>query len=139
MPAAVDAWIDRHHVLCLAVFSVLFLLIVSARARVAVLWHDELYTLLASRLDAARLWQAHQDGLDYGPPLNTLATRLVHLFADPGPIASRLPPMLGVLSAAIAVFFIVRRRATRPRRCRRRCSSASPARSATRTRRADTA
>jgi hypothetical protein len=76
-----------------------------------VLWHDELYTLLASRLDAARLWQAHQDGLDYGPPLNTLATRLVHLFADPGPIASRLPPMLGVLSAAIVVFFIVRRRA----------------------------
>ncbi len=81
-------------------------------ARAKPFWHDEIYTILSSQLSSVGVqWAAQRDGLDLMPPLNTIATRIVHQATGPGPIATRLPPMLGFGLAAALVFVMVRRRA----------------------------
>jgi hypothetical protein len=82
------------------------------RSQAKPFWYDEIYTIVGSQLPSiSALWTAQREGLDQTPPLNTLATRLVHSVMDPGPITTRLPPMLGFGLAFTLVFVIVRRRA----------------------------
>ena len=81
-----------------------------ARAIAKHFWHDEIYTILASGLSPGALWRASRDGLDLAPPLNTILTGLVHAAVGAGPVATRLPPMVGFVSACLLVFVMVRRR-----------------------------
>ncbi len=107
----VVAWLDRHWrvLLCLLVVWIAALLVIQARGKY--IWHDEVYTMLGSRLSVPTLWRASLDGLDLSPPLNTIVTRVVHAVAGEGEIATRIPPMAGFLTAVIAVFVLVRRKA----------------------------
>ena len=73
-------------------------------------WHDEIYTLLLSRLPSlADTWRAGLDGVDLLPPLNLWLTRVVHAALGEGLVATRLPALLGFYLALVAVFAIVRR------------------------------
>jgi hypothetical protein len=113
MRDAVDslrAGLDRHArvVLIAVVIIVCATLVVHARAKH--FWHDEIYTILASRLPVITVWQASRDGLDLAPPLNTILTRLAHAVLGVGPVSTRLPPMAGFLGACLLLFVMVRRR-----------------------------
>ena len=106
----VVAWLDRHWrvLLVLLVAWMTVLLVIQARGKY--IWHDEVYTILGSRLGILSLWRASLDGMDLSPPLNTVFTRLVHSIAGEGHITSRIPPMAGFLTAVAVVFVLVRRK-----------------------------
>jgi hypothetical protein len=99
----------RREMLVGWVFTLGTLLAIHARTKS--FWHDEIYTLLESRLSPLTLWRACHDGIDLAPPLNALLTRLVQMTGTPGPILTRLPAILGLISATLLCFAIVRRRA----------------------------
>ena len=75
-------------------------------------WHDEIYTILLSRLPSlSDTWRAGLDGVDLLPPLNLWLARVFHAALGEGLVATRLPALLGFYLAIVAVFAIVRRRA----------------------------
>ena len=104
------ARLDRHWRLLLAILIVVSVSVLVVQARGKALWHDEIYTILGARLSPVTLWRASLDGMDLSPPLNTIATRLVRAVAGEGPIASRLPPLAGFITAIAVVFLVVRRK-----------------------------
>jgi hypothetical protein len=120
-----NQWLDRRHAILLPLFAVVLFVSLAARARVTPFWHDEIYTLLSSRLSPVALWSALRDGLDLMPPLNTILTHFVHAAAGPGPIASRLPALTGFVAATLVVVTIVRQRANAVTAGGRPCCSVS--------------
>jgi hypothetical protein len=75
-------------------------------------WHDEIYTILLSRLPSfADTWNASVEGVDLSPPLNLWLTRAVHLVAPVGPLTTRMPALAGFYVAMLLVFGVLRRRA----------------------------
>lgn len=103
--------LERHRVAVLVLFSAAFFLMTAFKARAKLFWHDEIYTIVFAGLPSVgAMWSAALDGLDLAPPLNTLLTRLAHAIAGVGPIATRLPPMIGFWTMSVVVFSMVRRR-----------------------------
>src|SRR5689334_887698 len=95
-------WLGERRRLVLGLIGIWMstLLVVIAHGRA--LWHDEVYTVLTAQLPILTFWRAALDGIDYSPPLNTLLTHALQLFVAPGPIASRLPPIIAfVIGAAL--------------------------------------
>ena len=107
----VIAWLDRYQRVLLVLFVAWITALLVIQARGKYIWHDEVYTILGSRLPVLTLWRASLDGLDLSPPLNTVITRFVHAITGEGHVASRLPPMLGFLTAVVIVFVLLRRKA----------------------------
>ena len=94
-----------------AALTVLFLANVVPYARSKPFWHDEIYTILLSRLPTlADTWNASVDGVDLSPPLNLWLTRAVHLVAPVGHVWTRMPAMGGFYLAMLLVFAVLRRR-----------------------------
>lgn len=108
--ARAGAALDRRQGWVLAALIIGLGVSLVARARAKPFWHDEVFTILASRLPVRTLWTASRDGLDLAPPLNTLLTRVVHATIGAGSVATRLPPMFGFMSASVILFVIARRR-----------------------------
>jgi hypothetical protein len=109
--ASTFAIIERHRREILVGWTCMTGTLLALHARTKLFWHDEIYTLVASRLSVASLWRASVDGLDLAPPLNTVLTKLAHALQPAGPIVSRLPAMVGLLSATWLVFAMARHRA----------------------------
>jgi hypothetical protein len=108
----VDRWLQRHVVTTVALLAATCLVIVVTASRTRPFWHDEIYTILMSRLPSLReMWRASLAGVDLAPPLNLWLTRGVHAVADVGPVATRMPALLGFLMTVFAVFAILMRRA----------------------------
>lgn len=75
------------------------------------LWHDELFThYVATRTQAEGLWNALLTGVDLNPPLYYIAVRASGAVIGPGAVATRLPSMIGFLTAAVALYVFMRRR-----------------------------
>ena len=75
-------------------------------------WHDEIYTILMSRLPSLHaMWSAGADGVDLSPPLNLWATRAVHAVAGVGVVQTRVPALAGFCLAVCLIFLVVVRRA----------------------------
>jgi len=109
--AALAAFLDRRRLPVLVLFSVLYLVPIAQRASHKPFWHDEIYTVLLVRLPSLRAhWGALRDGVDFAPPLNGFATRAVRTVAGTGPVAARVPAMIGFWVMALAVYTTVRRR-----------------------------
>jgi len=102
--------LERGRWLIVAALGAWFGVLLVRLARARSFWHDEVYTILTANLPVTRLWRADLDGVDLSPPLNTLLTHVVHITAGPGPVASRLPPILGFIAASVLLFLTVRRR-----------------------------
>lgn len=103
--------LDRNRLALLLAFSVLFFWTVTRRAAAKPFWHDEIYTILVSRLPGfMAIWSATAEGIDCMPPLNAMATRAVHLLFGEGHVVTRLPSMAGVWLMCVCVFYFVRRR-----------------------------
>ena len=98
-------------VLVLVLFSAAFFENALAAAHRKPFWHDEIFTILFARLPSvATMWRAARDGLDFMPPLNAVVTHALRYGVGEGPIVTRIPPMIGVWIACLALFAIVRRR-----------------------------
>lgn len=112
MPGAGGAGAMRVRVvLVLLLFSAAFFLNTVAAAHRKPFWHDEIFTILVARLQSiGTIWRAAADGLDFMPPLNAMLTHALGRVAGEGPVVTRIPPMIGVWLACLAVFAIVRRR-----------------------------
>jgi hypothetical protein len=107
---AVFDWIDRWRQILVAALLTWFLLLLFVKANARPLWHDEIVTVLVSTLPVATMWQACMDGVDLAPPLNAIVTRVIHGLTGVGPVATRLPAIIGFLVAAALLFAMVRRR-----------------------------
>lgn len=98
--------------LVLATLTALYVALAVPYALAKPFWHDEIYTILLSRLPSlADTWRAGLDGVDLSPPLNLWLTRAAHAAAGEGLVATRLPALLGFYLAVVAVFAVVKRRA----------------------------
>jgi hypothetical protein len=105
------AQLKRGQYFFLAAFSVLFVGVTALRALSKPLWYDELFTYYMSRLpDAGVIWSAVKGGADLNPPLLYFATRTAHAVFGDGPIATRLPAILGFLLMLLCVFRFVANR-----------------------------
>jgi hypothetical protein len=105
--------LDDRRTWLLAACGVLYFSVTALRARATPFWHDEIYTLLLSRLPSVRdVWHASTSGADLMPPLNLFLTRAVESLAGPGPVSSRLPAMIGFWAMTAMVFYLVRARST---------------------------
>lgn len=96
----------RHfYLIC---FSIVFLGFTALRALNKPFWSDELYTYYISRLPGIdTIWSALKDGADLNPPLLYVATRVsLRAFGD-GPVAARLPEILGFLTMLLCVYRLV--------------------------------
>jgi hypothetical protein len=92
-------------------FSILFISVTSLHALSKPLWYDELFTLYMSQLPGMdAIWSAVKDGTDLNPPLLYMATRTAHALLGDGPVATRLPALLGFLVMLLCLFFFVARR-----------------------------
>ena len=106
----VNGWMDRRAPILLTVFAVVLFVGLAARASATPFWHDEIFTVVPSRLSLPALWRGLRDGLDLMPPANTVLTHIVTVTAGIGEVRSRLPSLLAVVAASLLVFAIVRRR-----------------------------
>jgi hypothetical protein len=111
-PAAVlAAFLDRHRLPVLVLFSFAFFVAAALHASAKPFWHDEIYTVLLARLPSVQAhWAALRDGVDFAPPLNGFATRAVRTVAGSGAIAARIPAMVGFWVMLLAIYAMVRRR-----------------------------
>ncbi len=102
--------LDRHRHLILTTLALGWFLLLVWVVHVRPFWHDEVYTVLVSRLPLATMWRAYLDGIDLSPPLNTILTRPIHLLTGEGPVVTRLPAILSYLTTCVVLFAFVRRR-----------------------------
>jgi hypothetical protein len=101
----------RAWVLTFGLFSVVLVATLVVGARAKPFWHDEVYTILHTRLPSlSAMWAANLDGLDTAPPLNAMITHELRPFVGEGPVATRVPAMIGYWVATLVVFEMVRRR-----------------------------
>jgi len=97
----------------LAAYCLLMLVmtVTALRAGSRALWYDELFTFYMSHLPSmSAIWAGLKQGADLNPPFLYVATRAsFRLFGD-GPVATRLPAMLGFLVMSVCMFRFVSRR-----------------------------
>ena len=80
--------------------------------RLKPLWHDELYTYYIAQAPTFARMIHWTQSLDLNPPLYYILARATFHLVKPGPLAVRLPSIVGYLVAIVCVFLFVRRRTT---------------------------
>jgi hypothetical protein len=91
---------------CLASFYFLCTLYI-AHARL--LWYDEVFSSIISRLSPVEIWRALKSGLDLQPPTYHLLLHLFGLLLGPSALSLRLPSALAMLAGSLIVFDCARR------------------------------
>ncbi len=85
------------------------------RAVARPLWHDEVFTLYIAEVPtSADLWRALAHAVDLNPPLYHLSVRASAVLFGPGPLATRLPAVIGFIVATLAIYAFCRRRVDAP-------------------------
>jgi len=103
--------VERHKLLVVSCYSVVFLITCALLSATKLMWYDEMATYYPAKLPTAGavvsfFWQV----LDLHTPTASLAVRgAITLFGD-NPVAARLPVVLGFLVCSICLFvFVVQR------------------------------
>ncbi|MDQ3487885.1 MAG: glycosyltransferase family 39 protein [Acidobacteriota bacterium] len=105
------SWANRHHILVASLLLAVSVAMTVPHARAKPFWHDEIYTILMSRLPSVvAMWTAALDGVDLSPPLTLWLTRAVHEVTGVGHVSTRLPALDGFYLAILLVFALLRRR-----------------------------
>ncbi|MBS1817565.1 MAG: hypothetical protein JSU08_06530 [Acidobacteria bacterium] len=121
-PARTRSWLarqagvlDRHRLVIVLAFTLVYSWIVYVRASGKPFWHDEIFTLIiATRGSLREIWAAHLAGLDLMPPLNAALTHAFIGVFGLGAVTGRLPAMIGVWAASVIGFAFVRQRRELP-------------------------
>jgi hypothetical protein len=110
--------LERHKLEVLAVFSTAYFLLTVYRVSRQLFWFDELFTLYISRLPNLKLvWRAQMNGVDFNPPLFWVLTRFSEHILGEGPIAARLPAILGFWVFCLCLFRFISLRLSVLRAC----------------------
>jgi len=108
---ALAVWMREKTGVCLILVCWIFLVATGLRAAHSPFWYDELLTVRISALPRlADMWGALRAGLDLNPPFQYLAVRAVVAVLGAGPLAARLPVILGFLAMSLCLFLYLRRR-----------------------------
>jgi hypothetical protein len=92
-------------------FLILFLTVELSQASSRALWYDELFTFYMSHLPSmGAIWAGLKQGADLNPPLLYVVTRAASGVFGDGPVATRLPAMIGFLVMSVCLFWFVARR-----------------------------
>lgn len=103
--------LDRHPVIVVLCLLAIYVAVTLPHALAKPFWHDEIVTILISRLPSwGAMWAAALDGADLSPPLSVWLTRIAHEIAGVGPVSTRLPALCGFYLSVVAVFLLLRRR-----------------------------
>lgn len=109
-PSVLRLWLARFWPLIWAALVAMLLLGAAGRAADRLLWHDELFTLYASRLSLPDLWRALADGFDLQPPLSYVITKAQVALTGEGLVATRLPSLAGFAVGCLGLALFVKRR-----------------------------
>jgi len=102
--------VEERKLWWLALFTIIYLFFTLLNALRKPLWFDELFTVYLARLPSlGDLWSALGSGFDPNPPLPYLLTRFSFGVLGEGPVAARLPAVVGFWSMCVCLFFFVRR------------------------------
>src|SRR4051812_10754511 len=106
--ATLADWLEKHSLLSLAIFSVVFLGVTSAIGATKLLEFDELYTYYpAKNATLSQVWSFYAQGLDTNTPVaSVLVNVCLRLFGD-NPLALRLPVILGYWIMCLGVYAFV--------------------------------
>lgn len=100
--------LSRKKYVVLVLFSVAYVFETCYFASRKLFWFDELFTIYISRLpDLASIWHALSEGVDANPPLLYELTRVSELLFGEGPVAARLPGILGFGIFCLCLFRFV--------------------------------
>ena len=114
----VAQFIERHPFVLLAAFTLVYFATACPLAERKLLWHDEIFTVrIARQPTLAALWAALGSGMDANPPLNYLATRAACAILGDGPVAYRLPALVGFWLFCVCLFLFVAHRCGRAFAC----------------------
>lgn len=98
-----------------ALLSVHFGVLTLRYAAAAPLWMDEVLALwTAQRPDALTIWHALEQGAEFTPPAYDLGLHVLVRLGFDTPLALRLPSIIAVYGAALAIGMLVLRRAGPP-------------------------
>lgn len=102
---------ERHPWTLLLGFSFLYFGATALEASRRLVWYDEIFTYHISRLASfSEVWRALSTGMEQIPPLFWLITRAsMGVFGD-GPVAIRLPEMIGFWVMTLGLYRFVARR-----------------------------
>ena len=107
----ISAHLNRRSGVYLALFSAWYFALAAAQASVRPLWHDELFTHYLLRVPSvADLWGGLATGVDLMPPLYHLLVRALEPVFGDGPLALRLPSLVGFWVMSLCVYRYVSRR-----------------------------
>ena len=96
----------------LGLFSLLYFLDAILRARMKLMWCDEIFTYYMCRLpDMKRIWAAETHGADGNAPLFYLITRASERIFSDGLIGIRVPEIVGFWILCICLYVFVSKRA----------------------------
>jgi hypothetical protein len=110
--------LQRHPLLLLSAFTLVYFAVTSLLAWRKLVWYDEIYTIRISQLPTlADVWAALGSGMDPNPPLNYLATRVACSLLGDHPLAYRLPAIVGFWLLSLCLYAIVSRRCGRTFGC----------------------
>lgn len=108
---AISEHLNNRRGLYLALFSGCYFTLAVAQANVRPLWNDELFTAyLLSLPSVAHLWEALASGVDLVPPLYHLIVRGLEPVIGAGPVALRLPSIVGFWVMCLCLYRYVSRR-----------------------------
>lgn len=103
--------LDKHPVIVTLALLAIYVAVTLPHALAKPFWHDEIVTILVSRLPSfGAMWAAALDGADLSPPLSVWLTRAAHGIAGVGPVSTRLPAMCGFYLSVVVVFLLLRPR-----------------------------
>jgi hypothetical protein len=99
--------LEHHKGVVLAVFSIAYFGLTFYRASRKLFWFDELFTVYLSRLpDFRSVWRFLQNSVDFQVVLFLLTWFSKHIFGE-GPMATRLPEILGFWVFCLCLFRFV--------------------------------
>lgn len=102
--------LERRKYVVLGLLSIIYFCGTALHARSTLFWHDELFTILLSRLDFTNLCRALTAGADGNPPLLYLWTRGMDSAFGESQLWIRLPQLVGFWFFCLCLFHLVERR-----------------------------
>ncbi len=108
--AALERFLERHEILILAAWSLVYFAGTMLRAHAKPFWYDEILTLLEARQPSLSAAMRALGDVDWMPPAHHLTFYLWNKLAGSGEVAFRIPVMVAFWVFCICLYFFARRR-----------------------------
>jgi hypothetical protein len=109
-----ESFLVGHPVLTLAIFTILYVPYVCARALLKPLWFDELATLLVARMDSvSQIMAALGAGVDAHPPISYVLIHWSSALPLNELVSARVPSMFGFWLMCVCIYLFAARRGAR--------------------------